>query len=452
MLAVALACAAQLLQLPQWRETYLLPGWLGLVAAFAAAALGLAYLTLFARGPVIRRVAIELAAMGAVLVLVELAIVVFLPPPDDRVAERMRAADRLGIAFDSRTKSEVVAALRRDGVDAYPGTGTQWAQVPAVRRHLPAGFYPFSHASNVTVVECNESGAYHTYESDDWGFNNPPGVLDAGDIEVALVGESYALGHCLPAASSLAGLIRAQFPRTANFGMAGTTALLELGVFREYVEPLRPPVVVWTVNPHFVASEEDLQSPVLKRYLDPSFSQRLIDRQPETDRLVRELSIPVQAELDEREKRQGREEKHDRILGAWRLPELRAQLGIAMQASLAPRKRPPLDTFRQALSLAHEATQEWGGTLIVVLLPIYPEVVAGQLEADRRHDSLAQIVAGLGIPYVDGVELFSRSADPAALYTMRINNHPTAEGYALLASGVVDEIRARHSGLRASAQ
>src|SRR5262245_21859954 len=42
LLAVALACAAQLLQLPQWRETYLLPGWLGLCAAFAAAAAGLA--------------------------------------------------------------------------------------------------------------------------------------------------------------------------------------------------------------------------------------------------------------------------------------------------------------------------------------------------------------------------------------------------------------------------
>ena len=48
----------------------------------------------------------------------------------------------------------------------------------------------------------------------------------------------------------------------------------------------------------------------------------------------------------------------------------------------------------------------------------------------------------MGIPIVDGVDLFERHADPASLYTMRINNHPTAEGYALLADRVLDEIQA----------
>lgn len=451
MLAIGLACAVQLWHVAEWREDYLLPAWLGLSALLAAAALACGYLALRAQWPVVKRVVLELAAMGAVLVLVEAAIAVYQPPPDDRHAERARVADRLGIDFDTRSRSEVVAALRRDGVDAFPGTGSKWAQVPLVRERLPDGFYPFSHASRVTVVECNEGGAYLTYVTGDLGFNNPPGLFAEGGIDVAVVGESFALGHCLPAPHSLVGQIRREFSRTANFGMAGTTVLHALGIFREYVEPLRPRVVLWTVNPHFVTAADELEDPVLKRYLEPGFSQQLVRRQSETDRLVREFSIPVQEALDERARLKAREAKRARILGAWRLPELRATLRAALRAYEAAGRGTDLEMFRRSLAMAKQAADGWGGRLIVVLLPIYGEVVAKQLPPDLGHEHLGRIVTDLGVPVVDGVELFSSVPDPAALFTMRINNHPTAEGYALLAGRVIDEIRAHDGELQARA-
>jgi hypothetical protein len=451
LLVLGLACAALLLQTAASLEDYPFAVWFGLAAAAGALGLGLAYVAVFAQWHVVRRIGIEIVALAAVLLLVETAMALFLPPPDDRAAQRRHAASRLGIDFDERSRSEVVADLRRDGVDAYPGTGSSWGGVPMVQRRLPTGFYPFSHASNVTVVECNESGAYHTYETDEWGFNNPPGVVSAGHVDVAIVGESYALGHCLPTQDSLAGLVRAEFPRTANFGMAGTTTLHALGILREYVAPLRPHVVLWTVNPYFVTADAELENPVLSRYLEPGFSQRLALRQPETDRLVREIAIPVQAELDRIAADRSRQSKRERVLGSWRLPELRASLGAAVRRGEVLRGATDLSLFKRTLELANEETRGWGGKLVVVLLPIYAEVVAGQVEPDRRHENLARVVQGLGIPFVDGVRVFRQAQDPAALFTLRINNHPNAEGYALLAGEVIGSIRGQEA-MQVSAQ
>jgi hypothetical protein len=247
---------------------------------------------------------------------------------------------------------------------------------------------------------------------------------------------------------SLAGQIRERFPRTVTFGMAGTTVLPELAILREFVEPTRPRVVIWTVNPNFVTAEQEINDPVLRRYLDPAFSQGLIGRQAETDRFIRDVAVGVEAELNANAARLAREQRIDRMLGSWRLPELTSRLLVAMRASATPRRTTNLDTYRQVLATARDAVEKWGGELIVVVLPIYAEVVAGQVEPGRRHRNLARVAEELGIPVVNGVELFNAVPDPAALFTMRINNHPTAEGYALLAGKVADEIGARVAGIQ----
>ena len=445
LLALGFACAYQLLNLADWHEDYGLLGW-ALAAAFAMAALALLYLALRLPWPVARRITAELLAVGAALVLAEVAIAILMPSPDDRDAARIRAAERLGLPFDTRSLSEVVADLRSRGVDAYPRLGGVWAQIPAVRRRLPEDLYVLSHASNVTVVECNESGKYHTFRTDELGFNNPPGLVSAGNIDIALVGESYVLGHCLPTAQSLAGRIRARYPRTANFGFAGIHTLTELGVFREYVEPLRPRIVIWAINPNFVAAAQDMRDPLLPRYLDAGYSQGLARRQPEIDRLVREIAIPVQEKLDAEAKIRAEQSQKQRLLEAWRLPEIRNRLGRVALAKAPAGLGVNLTVFRQSLALARDAAEGWGGKLVVVLLPIYAEVVAHQIGGNLAHHNLAREVGELGIPVVNGVELFEQMEDPAALFTLRINNHPNADGYALLAGRVLEEIRTHESG------
>jgi hypothetical protein len=446
LIAICLLCAYVLVsQISDWRHGFSTLRALTQVLVLTALLVGSAYLAIRGRSSTVKRIVCEIAALAVVLVAVEVATVAWTPNPKDARALRERAAARLGLPFDTRDVSEVVRDLRSTGVDALPGLGFDWARLPEVRAHLPADFYPLSHASNAVVVACNESGRYFTYSTDEAGFNNPPGLLAAGGIDVALVGESYVLGFCLPAAQSFAARIRERYPRTANFAQAGNRTVGQLGSFREFVEPIRPRVVLWAINPTFVGEKDSLRDPVLARYLDPAFSQNLRVQQPEIDRLVRELAIPVQAELDSRAQATQRETRLMRYRQAWQLPETRSHLERVLGAAREGADGPDLTEFLHTLELVKRTTERWDGKLIVVLLPIYSEVVADQVQGNLRHDRLARVVGNLGIPVVDGVDLFRQSPDPAAYFTLRINNHPTAEAYALLAGRVLKEIDAQFS-------
>src|SRR6185503_10575924 len=100
--------------------------------------------------------------------------------------------------------------------------------------------------------------------------------------------------HCVSPSASAVDLVRARFPRTANFGIAGARVLSQLGVFREYVEPLEPKVVVWFVNVNFAEPQYESDRPRLMRYLDDAtFSQGLRQRQRDVDSFVREVTVPL---------------------------------------------------------------------------------------------------------------------------------------------------------------
>ena len=126
---------------------------------------------------------------------------------------------------------------------------------------------------------------------------------------------------------AFAGIIRKKYPRTANFAVAGNRPLSQLGGFREYVEPMRPRVVLWAVNPNFAVTDEETRDPMLARYLDPTYSQHLLAQQRDIDRLVRTIAIPAQVELDRQAQTKERRARVARFERAWLLPETREQVG-----------------------------------------------------------------------------------------------------------------------------
>jgi hypothetical protein len=120
----------------------------------------------------------------------------------------------------------------------------------------------------------------------------------------------------------------------------------------------------------------------------------------------------------------------------------------------APLRRPappvPLTTFIHSLQLVDARTRSWGGRLVVVIMPLYAEVVAHQLPPELQHDHLASVVAGLGIPVIDAAAEFARQDDPPHLYTMRVNNHPNQEGYRVLAQFVAGQLAQRSAAVAAA--
>jgi hypothetical protein len=436
-------------------ERLTMPGLLFLVIAPSALAVALAYVAIWQPDRVARwrprrhgrRLAGELSILALSLIVVEVLLMLWAPNIPSQQLTRKKAADKLGRPFDTRTVSEVVAQLRADGIDALPGLTRQWPLLPFVHERLPTGLYPLSHASNAAIVECNEGGEYLVYQTDEYGFHNPRGLLASRQVGIAAIGESHALGHCVPPAQSLVGRLRNRYPGTANVAMAGSYALATLASFREYVEPLRPPVVLWIANPHSLVDDDEQHDPILTRYLDPTFSQRLLERQSQVDRLVRTISIPAQAELDRAAKAAIEQAEAPGLVPILSLRRLR-------ERNYVPLWRPPEDKedpqpFVRSVLVAKEATERWGGVFVLVILPTHREVVR-KIRPPLWHKDVRQTLTERGTQVIDAVPVFSRQPDPSALFTLRIHNHPTAEANELLANYLVQELERRFAQRLAS--
>jgi hypothetical protein len=227
-----------------------------------------------------------------------------------------------------------------------------------------------------------------------------------------------------------------------NLGMAGSNSLSMLGSFREYAEPLKPPLVLWIMNPNTADPWREYQDSLLPQYLEPGFTQHLIDRQADIDQAWREIAIQAQYEFDRRSLIEIRAATITRFSRIPLLARLRGRLQLD-----APLERPadPLDLslFLRIVRLAHDTTQKWGGEFIVVIMPLYEDVVVRQLPPSQRHENIAIELRKAGVEVLDAASLFARQADPASLYTLRINNHPSAAGHALLGSYILDELARR---------
>ncbi len=433
---------------PAWLDVWNAATVMGAITVAAAALLLALGVAIRASAAVVKRVAAELSLVACALIGAETILLVRAPelwsddPLVQQIVLRERAARANGVAYDARLRTDVIDDLRSHGLDAVPGFAGSSVAEPALANAIrERGILPLSNAANVVVVECNEGSGYLQYRSDELGFNNPPGV-SAGPVDVAVMGASLALGHCVAPSTSAVDRVRARFPRTANFGIAGFRMLSQLGVFREYVEPLEPPVVVWFVHLNFVEPRQESSQPILMRYLkDDSFSQGLRQRQHEVDSFVREVMVPLSV-------------RHDRALReeidtastlpldhVGKFPQIRS-IVRARAAKQQASERPNLSHFELAVDRVAETVSRWGGKVIVVISPSY-DLSEGRPIDVLRYEAVSDLLRSAAVTVVDVPALFAAERDFHDLYTLRMHNHPNERGHAVIGEAVIAAIDSR---------
>src|SRR5688572_2755232 len=200
--------ALSLYRIPVWLDAWN-PGAVVVALTSAATILVLAVVVAI-RGSAhaVERAALEVALLITALVAAEVILLLRAPEKwfDDPAAQRLviqeRAARGQGIEYDDRLRAEVVGDLQAKGIDAVPGfAGSLMGNAAFAHAVQERGLLPLSNVANVQVVECNEGLGYVQFRSGEFGFNNPPGLAD-GPVDVAVIGESYALGHCVASSAS----------------------------------------------------------------------------------------------------------------------------------------------------------------------------------------------------------------------------------------------------------
>jgi hypothetical protein len=263
---------------------------------------------------------------------------------------RASAAKAAGVEFDSRTREQVVNDLRRQAVDVVPSIFGQAFLKPKSRPNGNSSIsidgkevLPLGGVSNKLVVLCNEAGQYVTFRSDNHGFHNPQGVWNKLPIRIAILGDSYAQGYCVPPDQTFVARIRERYPGTLNLGIEGNGPLLMLASLKEYAASARPKVVLWF---HFEGNDladlaAEAQDAILKNYLNQiTFRQGLMDRQVQIDRALLDYleTLRSKGPLLRRLEEIGHLIRNPklssgRILNVAKLSQLRERIGVSKAGS-----------------------------------------------------------------------------------------------------------------------
>ena len=359
-------------------------------------------------------------------------------------------ATDVGIQIDRRDGVAVLADLRAQGIDAVPAVGLGGI---VAGKLLPRStesatseeLMPLGGISKVRTVQCNESGQYVTYESDEHGFRNPKGIWDSPRADIAAVGESFVGGFCVPVGRGFVDLLRAKYPVTLNLGTSGQSALLQLAAIKEYLPPYAPRIVLWIFCEGIDLDDlqDEAKQPLLMRYLEPSFNQHLLGRQSDVDHALRQYATGEEArqrQLMHRHFSTG--PFTDGWRGTVRLWHLREELnlgygiGTGRIQSNTPSKT-MLTLFTESVAQAKTVTRSYGGELYFVYLPASIRFRDGPRAANRERAQVIGAVKALGVPVMDIVPAFEANEDPLSLFPYRRCGHYNERGNAVVADAIL---------------
>ncbi len=315
---------------------------------------------------------------------------------------------------------------------------------------------PLGGVAHVPTVFCREGGDFLSYLSDRFGFPNADALWNEPEVDLAVVGDSFAQGACVPTPSNIPSQLAKTFPRTLNMGSFGNGPLGNLATIREYLPAVKPKIVLWLYVPNDLGIDLGIErgSDILRRYLLPGYTQSLRQRQPEVDSALKPfLAARLTREMQEEPTlvRRGR----DHLTGL----NLRHWLKLKLDAALRP---PPaaepavmdyeraggpgpvlLKMHDEALAAARDTVRSWGGQLRFVLVPDSRMFAGrkprpGAMPPEVYKTQLLARVAALGIPTIDLHETFAALPRPLERYVALggYYGHFDETGYAMAAEAI----------------
>jgi hypothetical protein len=333
---------------------------------------------------------------------------------------RQVAARKSGVEYDERSRLQVILNCRETTEDCFPSVPPN----TFIENRLKVGesmLLPLSGVANATIVGCNESGYYSIYETDKFGFRNPPGSWpDSVPIDLAFVGDSYTVGDCVNEGDYFADMLRESYAHVVNLAYGGSGPLFELAAIKEYLADREVRNVFWVYFERNDLSDLDSvkNTDVLLGYLNPGFTQKLASRHREIDAATREY-------LNGRitEKVNGR---------AVIFPNLRLLLWRIRHYDLS--------LFRKILATAKQVVEKNGGRLAFVYLPEYErfnrKVPSAPWSGAGMKTEVLAMVSSLGIDLIDIEPAFLAVEDPVDLFPFRMQGHYNKQGYSIVADEI----------------
>ena len=128
--------------------------------------------------------------------------------------------------------------------------------------NIEGNFFPLSAKSNTYYIMDNESGYYPIYKSDKYGFNNYFLNNNYNNIDVVLLGDHLVEGLSVNPDKNISAIMNQKGCKTISIGRYDNAALTRFASIVEYVNIIKPKVVIWMHYPDDIHEmERELQSP-----------------------------------------------------------------------------------------------------------------------------------------------------------------------------------------------
>lgn len=350
--------------------------------------------------------------------------------------QRKVIAKQMGVPYDMRTEMEVLYDLRDSGVEAYTNIFPYTFIVSNGLTSKNGRIYPLGTISNSTTTLSNESGYYSVIETDEHGFNNSKGLYNKNKVDIMLTGGYFTEGHTVHSNESISAVLRQLDFNAINIGKSGNGPLLKFAALKEYVEPLKPKIVLWLYTENDIKHlNKGMQSSILRKYLnEDDYSQNLMSRQEEIDDVLRDY---VQSKWEKEKEREREKLLIIPVIRITKLYNLRMRINLVSKHKHKPTPTPIsiFSIFRDILQKSNQMVLGWGGKMYFVYLPSFERYSTGNEHPNRNF--VMQTATELDIPIIDiHEEVFDPHSDPLSLFPLRIHGHYNAEGYKLVAEAI----------------
>jgi len=349
-----------------------------------------------------------------------------------------RVAKNLGIPYDTRSIRGILDDLDEQGEIAFPAINVNlfsegWESDGKKR-------FPIGGISNVLTINCNESGEFTFYQSDEHGFHNTKGLYEVKNLTIAVLGDSFVHGNCVQSDKNAVAIIKDTYPNTINLGISGNGPLLMLATLKEYAKQLKPRIVLWSYFEGNDLKELNVEKKnhLLLQYLKQGYKQNLFSIQSEIDENLKEF---VKQESENHNQKLKEDHGidysfHDFLL----LDHLRTRLGLYYM--VRKDTKPNFDLFKDILVSAQNAVASWGGNFYFIYLPQIEHFKGfrARHQISPQRDQVLNLIKSLKIPIIDVYDSFITHDDPLSLFPFRMGYHYNEEGYKMFAETVLNFI------------
>ena len=370
--------------------------------------------------------------------------------------KRIELAKNNGLEFDTRTPEEAFIDFRKKHEDLQPVfyySPIFKSFKTFINAKQNNGLIPFRGPINSKSLTCAEEGKYTLVENDMYGFKNQNELYEK-KINSILLGDSYAEGKCQNSQNDIAGHLTKKGSRTVSLGVSGTSALIALGIMKEFGSLIKPDNFIYL---YYEGNDLDglnweKKEKYLLKYLEKDHTYNYVERFDEIKSFLKSSTKESINYLNTINSKKNKTEKskYEKIKENFiDIIELKKTKNIIRKAfSKKKYLEPDLNLLFLIFNEMKYEVEKQGANFIFVYVPNFVRYIdvpdhsyGKQKNAIDLKDEILKEVNKMKIKNVDLTNFFNNAKNIERYYPLGYVGHFNAKGYEKIAEIIFNKIK-----------